>query len=37
MWAKIGVLTFVAIVIPIIVPRQYVPLDPKVRSICVCE
>ncbi|KAI0758154.1 multidrug resistance-associated ABC transporter [Fomes fomentarius] len=29
LWAKIGVLTFVAIVIPIIVPRQYIPLDPK--------
>ena len=29
-WAKIGILTAAAVVIPLTVPRQYVPVDPKV-------
>lgn len=33
LWAKIGVLTFVATVLPIVVPRQYIPVDPKVCSL----
>ncbi|KAI0697137.1 multidrug resistance-associated ABC transporter [Cytidiella melzeri] len=28
-WTKIGILTFVAVVVPLFVPRQYIPLDPK--------
>ena len=31
LWAKVGVLTFAAVVIPLVMPRQYVPVDPKVR------
>ena len=31
LWAKVGVLTFVAAIIPIIIPTQYIPFDPKVR------
>lgn len=29
-YAKIGVLSFVGIVIPLIIPSQYIPVDPKV-------
>ncbi|EJC98975.1 multidrug resistance-associated ABC transporter [Fomitiporia mediterranea MF3/22] len=29
LWVKMIVLTFVAVVIPLVIPRQYVPLDPK--------
>ncbi|KAI0306147.1 hypothetical protein B0F90DRAFT_1814940 [Multifurca ochricompacta] len=29
LWVKIGLLTLTAVVIPLIIPRQYVPLDPK--------
>ncbi|KAI0750650.1 hypothetical protein C8Q80DRAFT_1097969 [Daedaleopsis nitida] len=29
LWAQLGVLTFAAIVIPLVVPRQYIPVDPK--------
>lgn len=32
MWVEIGVVSFAAAVIPLLVPRQYVPYDPKVRS-----
>ena len=31
LWVKIGLLTFAAIVVPLLVPRQYIPIDPKVR------
>jgi len=31
MWAKLAVLTFAAVVIPSLIPTQYVPFDPKVR------
>jgi len=31
LWAKIGLLAVAGIVIPLITPRQYVPLDPKAR------
>jgi len=31
LWAKIGLLSVTGIVIPLITPRQYVPLDPKAR------
>ena len=30
LWAKIALLTFTAVVIPLFIPRQYVPVDPKV-------
>ena len=30
LWAKISVLTLSAVIIPLVVPRQYVPVDPKV-------
>ncbi|KAH9939277.1 uncharacterized protein BXZ73DRAFT_76000 [Epithele typhae] len=29
LWAKIGVLTFTAVFIPLFMPRQYIPVDPK--------
>ena len=32
LWVKIGLLAFAAIVVPLLVPRQYIPIDPKVRS-----
>ena len=31
MWAKFAVLTFAAVIIPVFIPTQYVPFDPKVR------
>jgi len=31
MWAKLGVLTFAAVIIPSFIPTQYVPFDPRVR------
>lgn len=30
LWTKVGVLSFTAIVIPLSVPCQYIPFDPKV-------
>ena len=33
LWAKFGVLTFSAVIIPLFIPRQYIPVDPKVRLI----
>ena len=32
LWAKVGVLTFGAVLLPLAVPRQYIPVDPKVGS-----
>lgn len=29
-WMKIGVLTVAAVVIPLLIPRPYIPIDPKV-------
>ncbi|KAF8265084.1 hypothetical protein EI94DRAFT_1736769, partial [Lactarius quietus] len=29
LWVKIGLLAFAAIVVPLLVPRQYIPLNPK--------
>ncbi|KDR83119.1 hypothetical protein GALMADRAFT_238944 [Galerina marginata CBS 339.88] len=29
LWAKLAVLTFTALVVPLFIPRQYVPIDPK--------
>ncbi|RPD81341.1 multidrug resistance-associated ABC transporter [Lentinus tigrinus ALCF2SS1-7] len=29
LWIKIGILTFAAVVVPLVIPRQYIPLDPK--------
>lgn len=29
-WLKIGLLSFAAIVVPLFVPRKYIPFDPKV-------
>ncbi|KAI0085671.1 P-loop containing nucleoside triphosphate hydrolase protein [Irpex rosettiformis] len=28
-WVKVGLLTLIGVVIPLVVPRQYVPFDPK--------
>ncbi|KAK7466190.1 hypothetical protein VKT23_004914 [Stygiomarasmius scandens] len=28
LWARVGLLTFVAIVIPLVIPRQYIPFNP---------
>ncbi len=30
LWAKVGLLTLIGVVIPLFVPRQYIPFDPKV-------
>ena len=34
LWAKLGVLFFVAIAIPLAIPRLYIPVDPKVCFCC---
>ncbi|KAH9028261.1 hypothetical protein EDB84DRAFT_1563180 [Lactarius hengduanensis] len=31
LWVRIGLLAFAAIVIPLLVPYQYIPIDPKAR------
>lgn len=31
LWPKFGVLSFVSVAVPLIMPGQYIPLDPKVR------
>ena len=31
LWARIGLLGLAAVVIPLLVPRQYIPIDPKAR------
>jgi hypothetical protein len=31
LWIKIGLLAFAAIVVPLLVPSQYIPIDPKVK------
>jgi hypothetical protein len=31
LWVKIGLLSLAGIVVPLITPRQYIPLDPKAR------
>ena len=31
MWTKLAVLSVTALVIPLLIPRPYVPVDPKVR------
>lgn len=30
LWIKLGVLTLGAVIIPLFIPRQYIPYDPKV-------
>ena len=32
LWAKLVVLFTTAVIIPLVVPRQYIPVDPKVNS-----
>ena len=32
LWIEVGVLTFAAVIVPLLVPRQYIPHDPKVCS-----
>jgi len=32
LWARIAVLTVAAVIVPLLVPRQYVPVDPKVNT-----
>ena len=32
LWAKLVVLFTTAVIIPLVVPRQYVPVDPKVNT-----
>ena len=32
LWIKIGLLAFAAILVPLLVPCQYIPIDPKVMS-----
>lgn len=31
-WTKIGVLSYAAVVVPLLIPRQYIPVDPSVRQ-----
>ena len=33
LWVKIALLTFAAAIVPIIMPRQYVPFNPMVRTL----
>lgn len=33
LWAKLGVLTVAAVAVPLLVPRKYVPVDPKVSVV----
>ena len=33
LWIKFGITTFTAVIIPLFIPRQYVPVDPKVHHI----
>jgi hypothetical protein len=35
LWAKIAVITFAAVFVPLCIPRKYVPVDPRVRAILV--
>jgi len=37
LWAKVSLLTLAAIVIPLVVPRMYVPVDPKASRPFHCE
>lgn len=30
-WAEIGLVAFIAVLLPLFTPRQYVPIDPTVR------
>ena len=32
LWAKLFVLFTTAVIIPLVVPRQYIPVDPKVNT-----
>jgi hypothetical protein len=32
LWIKFGITTLTAVIIPLFIPRQYVPVDPKVRQ-----
>ena len=32
LWIKLAVLFITAVIIPLVVPRQYVPVDPKVNT-----
>ena len=32
LWVRIGLLAFAAVVIPLLIPRQYIPIDLKARS-----
>lgn len=36
-WTRIGVLAFAAVVIPLCIPRPYVPLDPKASLDDACD
>ena len=31
-WVKFAILTVIAVVVPLFIPRQYVPVDPEVRT-----
>ena len=33
LWVRIGLLAFAAVVIPVTVPRHYIPIDPKARFV----
>jgi hypothetical protein len=30
LWARFGLITLVSVMIPLLIPRRYVPIDPKV-------
>jgi hypothetical protein len=36
LWIKFSITTLAAVIIPLFIPRQYVPVDPKVRQCCFC-
>ena len=37
LWTKVGFLTFAGVVVPLLIPRQYIPVDPSVcpKTFCI--
>lgn len=35
-WTKIGFLTYAAVVVPLLIPREYIPFDPSVCASPCC-
>src|SRR5882762_5199233 len=37
LWVKLGLLALAAVLIPLAIPRQYTPVNPKVRLFLLCR